>query len=185
MNASALPISSRTPRGLHRTKRVAIGRGLIIRLKSFSLSLTTTAPANRRSRYGVLAVRSGIEQSVPPPPNNATAATIGASSVGHFCVKTEAIPIDKATAVKMYDRVQAEWGRRIEGVRAEVAASVPVCTEQSNLLMLQIPPSAIEATRSIHAVLGDVQHFIRTAMCEHVAAAPADDEQRCETGEDR
>ncbi len=55
--------------------------------------------------------------------------TIAADLVDHFLSrghqgKAMVISIDKATAVKMYDKVQAEWQRRIAELQDEIAAAV-------------------------------------------------------------
>ncbi len=52
---------------------------------------------------------------------------VAADLVDHFVNrghqgKAMVISIDKATAIKMYDKVQLEWGRQLERVRAEIAA---------------------------------------------------------------
>lgn len=55
-------------------------------------------------------------------------ATVTADLVDHFINrghlgKAMVVSIDKATAVKMYDRVQTEWARRIDSLREEIAGS--------------------------------------------------------------
>lgn len=54
--------------------------------------------------------------------------TIAADLVDHFVArghqgKAMVISIDKATAVKMYDKVQAEWQRQIDRLRDEIASA--------------------------------------------------------------
>jgi len=54
--------------------------------------------------------------------------TVAADLVDHFVNrghqgKAMVVSIDKATAVKMYDRVQAQWERALDGLRDEVAGS--------------------------------------------------------------